>query len=120
MNKRGVQVTIDPELQKKIDELWVKYPDIRIDGQDFESNVNAMLATAVEIEEHCRKKILPLHLIAVLEASVILGDVEARKIVCVDFDGDGIGLRCREHNSQRCVHVGYCMAIPRVYQLLAK
>lgn len=73
-----------------------------------------MLAIAVEIEEHSRRK--ALHLVAVLKDSVLLGDVYDHKIVCVDFVvDDSIGHLCREHDSQRCVHVGYCMAIRRVY-----
>ncbi len=92
----------------------------KLKGVSLTAYINSLLLDILEQDDYLNRYGPFLSWIGPHENLLLLYDNRLQRTVEVEVHYDKKVLHCREHNSNECLHVGFCFAIRDVYKVLVE
>lgn len=104
----------------RLDDLEVVYDEDtkRPRTQEFGAWLDSVLYNFVHFSQELKKFGPFLSVMSVSKTMINLYDHMSDMPVSIDIDVKSKKLKCRVHKKFDCIHVGYCYAIPEIYDAL--
>lgn len=88
--------------------------------QEFDEWLDNMLYELARYEKELNMQGPFISVDCITDSHVVLTDYSADKHVFVNINSKEKRLECEKDSSSKCIHVGYCLAIPSVFRILIK
>ena len=113
-------LTVRTDVKEKLQRIFENDPN-RVRNQKFGSWLDNLLSDLL-FDERIKKYGMFLTVESMNDNRVtIMDDWNRKHFFHVDIlPGDQVVLYCQEDASSECIHVGFCLALPQVYQALIR